>query len=387
MFEVIKTEGRARRGQFTCPHGTAETPVFMNVGTQGAIKGAVSAHDLEEIGCQIELSNTYHLHLRPGDHVVRQMGGLHKFMDWKGPMLTDSGGFQVFSLSGLRKIKEEGVTFASHIDGRRIFMGPEESMQIQSNLGSDIAMAFDECIENPAPRDYVQQSCARTTRWLERCIAEHERLNAQPDCVNPGQMLFGINQGGTYADLRVQHMKEIAKLDCDGYAIGGLAVGEPTQVMYEIIDAVEPHMPPEKPRYLMGVGTPSNIIEAVARGVDFFDCVMPARNARHGKLYTWNGTINLKNEKYKTDPRPIDATCTCPACSSFSRAYLRHLFASGEMLAMRLAVLHNLHFYNELMARIRAALDVGAFAAFREEYSGKLDRPAKENEGAAEKGM
>jgi queuine tRNA-ribosyltransferase len=359
----------------------------MNVGTQGAIKGAVSAHDLEEIGCQIELSNTYHLHLRPGDHVVRQMGGLHKFMDWKGPMLTDSGGFQVFSLSGLRKIKEEGVTFASHIDGRRIFMGPEESMQIQSNLGSDIAMAFDECIENPAPRDYVQQSCARTTRWLERCIAEHERLNAQPDCVNPGQMLFGINQGGTYADLRVQHMKEIAKLDCDGYAIGGLAVGEPTQVMYEIIDAVEPHMPPEKPRYLMGVGTPSNIIEAVARGVDFFDCVMPARNARHGKLYTWNGTINLKNEKYKTDPRPIDATCTCPACSSFSRAYLRHLFASGEMLAMRLAVLHNLHFYNELMARIRAALDVGAFAAFREEYSGKLDRPAKENEGAAEKGM
>jgi len=380
VFEVIKTEGRARRGVFTCPHGTVQTPVFMNVGTQGAIKGAVSAHDLEEIGCQVELSNTYHLHLRPGDGVVRQMGGLHKFMDWKGPMLTDSGGFQVFSLSGLRKIKEEGVTFASHIDGRRIFMGPEESMQIQSNLGSDIAMAFDECIENPAPRDYVQQSCERTTRWLERCIAEHKRLNEQPDCVNPGQMLFGINQGGTYPDIRVWHMNEIAKLDCDGFAIGGLAVGEPTEVMYEIIDAVEPHMPQDKPRYLMGVGTPSNIIEAVARGVDFFDCVMPARNARHGKLYTWNGTINLKNEKHKLDPRPIDETCTCPACSSFSRAYLRHLFTAGEMLAMRLAVLHNLHFYNELMARIRAALEEGTFEEFRQKYSGKLDRPAKETE-------
>ena len=297
MFEVIKTEGRARRGVFTCPHGTVQTPVFMNVGTQGAIKGAVSAHDLEEIGCQVELSNTYHLHLRPGDGVVRQMGGLHKFMDWKGPMLTDSGGFQVFSLSGLRKIKEEGVTFASHIDGRRIFMGPEESMQIQSNLGSDIAMAFDECIENPAPRDYVQQSCERTTRWLERCIAEHKRLNEQPDCVNPGQMLFGINQGGTYPDIRVWHMNEIAKLDCDGFAIGGLAVGEPTEVMYEIIDAVEPHMPQDKPRYLMGVGTPSNIIEAVARGVDFFDCVMPSRNGRHGKLFTWEGMTQSKKSK------------------------------------------------------------------------------------------
>ena len=380
MFEVIKTEGRARRGVFTCPHGTVQTPVFMNVGTQGAIKGAVSAHDLKDIGCQIELSNTYHLHLRPGDGVVRQMGGLHKFMDWDGPMLTDSGGFQVFSLSGLRKIKEEGVTFASHIDGRRIFMGPEESMQIQSNLGSDIAMAFDECVENPSPREYVQQSCERTVRWLERCIAEHKRLNAQPDCVNPGQMLFGINQGGTYPDIRVWHMEEIAKLDCDGYAIGGLAVGEPTQVMYDIIDAVEPHMPQDKPRYLMGVGTPSNIIEAVARGVDFFDCVMPARNARHGKLYTWQGTINLKNEKYKLDPRPIDPTCTCPACSSFSRAYLRHLFTAGEMLAMRLAVLHNLHFYNELMARIRQALDQGTFEEFRSQYSGVLDRPAQETE-------
>ena len=380
MFEVIKTEGRARRGVFTCPHGTVQTPVFMNVGTQGAIKGAVSAHDLKDIGCQIELSNTYHLHLRPGDGVVRHMGGLHKFMDWDGPMLTDSGGFQVFSLSGLRKIKEEGVTFASHIDGRRIFMGPEESMQIQSNLGSDIAMAFDECVENPSPREYVQQSCERTVRWLERCIEEHKRLNSQPDCVNPGQMLFGINQGGTYPDIRVWHMEEIAKLDCDGYAIGGLAVGEPTQVMYDIIDAVEPHMPQDKPRYLMGVGTPSNIIEAVARGVDFFDCVMPARNARHGKLYTWQGTINLKNEKYKLDPRPIDPTCTCPACSSFSRAYLRHLFTAGEMLAMRLAVLHNLHFYNELMARIRQALDQGTFEEFQSQYSGVLDRPAQETE-------
>ena len=380
MFEVIKQEGRARRGVFTCPHGTAQTPVFMNVGTQGAIKGAVSAHDLKDIGCQIELSNTYHLHLRPGDKVVKELGGLHKFMDWDGPMLTDSGGFQVFSLASLRKIKEEGVHFSSHIDGRKIFMGPEESMQIQSNLGSDIAMAFDECVENPSPREYVQQSCERTVRWLERCIEEHKRLNSQPDCVNPGQMLFGINQGGTYPDIRVWHMEEIAKLDCDGYAIGGLAVGEPTQVMYDIIDAVEPHMPQDKPRYLMGVGTPSNIIEAVARGVDFFDCVMPARNARHGKLYTWQGTINLKNEKYKLDPRPIDPTCTCPACSSFSRAYLRHLFTAGEMLAMRLAVLHNLHFYNELMARIRQALDQGTFEEFQSQYSGVLDRPAQETE-------
>ncbi len=378
MFEVIKQEGRARRGVFTCPHGTAQTPVFMNVGTQGAIKGAVDAHDLKEIGCQIELSNTYHLHLRPGDGVVKEMGGLHQFMDWDGPMLTDSGGFQVFSLSSLRKITEEGVTFASHIDGRRIFMGPEESMQIQSNLGSDIAMAFDECIENPSPREYVERSIARTTRWLERCVKEHKRLNEQPDCVNPGQMLFGINQGGTYADLRVQHMEDIAKLDCDGYAIGGLAVGEPTQVMYDIIDAVEPHMPKEKPRYLMGVGTPSNIIEAVARGVDFFDCVMPARNARHGKLYTWKGTINIKNEKYKLDKRPIDEGCTCPACQHFSRAYLRHLVTAGEMLAMRLAVLHNLHFYNELMQRIRDSLDAGTFEQFRQTYSGMLDKPCQE---------
>ncbi len=379
MFEVLKQEGRARRGVFTCAHGVVQTPVFMNVGTQGAIKGAVSAHDLKEIGCQVELSNTYHLHLRPGDGVVRQMGGLHKFMDWDGPMLTDSGGFQVFSLSGLRKITEEGVTFASHIDGRRIFMGPEESMQIQSNLGSDIAMAFDECVENPSPYEYVKASCERTARWLERCVTEHNRLNTLPDTVNPQQQLFGINQGGTYADLRVRHMEEIAKLDCDGYAIGGLAVGEPTQVMYDIIDAVEPHMPADKPRYLMGVGTPSNIIEGVARGVDFFDCVMPARNARHGKLYTWKGTVNIKNEKYKLDPRPIDRSCGCPACRSFSRAYLRHLIVAQEMLAMRLAVLHNLYFYNELTARIRESIDSGTFEDFRARYSGLLDRPCQED--------
>ena len=376
MFQILKTEGRARRGVFTCAHGTAQTPVFMNVGTQGAIKGAVSSHDLKTLGCQIELSNTYHLHLRPGDGVVRQLGGLHRFMDWDGPILTDSGGFQVFSLSGLRKITEEGVTFASHIDGRRIFMGPEESMQIQSNLGSDIAMAFDECIENPTPFDYVEASCARTYRWLERCVAEHQRLNRQPGCVNPQQMLFGINQGGTYPELRVRHMEQIAQLPCDGFAIGGLAVGEPTQTMYDIIDAVEPHMPREKPRYLMGVGTPSNIIEGVARGIDFFDCVMPARNARHGKLFTWEGTINIKNEKYKLDDRPIAPACTCPTCAAFSRAYVRHLLAAGEMLAMRLAVMHNLHFYNELMARIRQALDEGRFEAFRAEYSEKLGRPA-----------
>lgn len=374
MFKVIKTEGKARRGEFTCPHGTVQTPVFMNVGTQGAIKGAVSALDLKEIGCQVELSNTYHLHLRPGDRVVRELGGLHTFMHWDGPILTDSGGFQVFSLAGLRKIKEEGVTFASHIDGRKIFMGPEESMQIQSNLGSDIAMAFDECVENPAPYEYAKASCERTLRWLERCKAEHDRLNALPDTVNPGQMLFGINQGATFPDLRVWHMKETAKIPCEGYAIGGLAVGEPTQVMYDIIDQVEPHMPQNKPRYLMGVGTPSNIIEAVARGVDFFDCVMPARNARHGKLYTWEGAINIKNEKHKLDGGPIDPACGCPVCRSFSRAYLRHLFAAEEMLAMRLAVLHNLYFYNTLTRRIREALDNGAFAAFRAEYSEKLAR-------------
>ena len=373
MFKVIKQEGRARRGQFSCAHGgTVQTPVFMNVGTQGAIKGAVSALDLKDLKCQIELSNTYHLHLRPGEHVVRELGGLHKMMNWDGPILTDSGGFQVFSLAGLRKITEEGVTFASHIDGRRIFMGPEESMRIQSNLGSDVAMAFDECVENPAPYDYVKQSCQRTVRWLWRCKEEHERLNALPDCVNPGQMLFGINQGGTYEDLRIWSMQESAKVNCDGYGIGGLAVGEETEVMYRILDVVLPYAPEDKPRYLMGVGTPSNIVESVWRGVDFFDCVMPARNARHGKLFTWSGSLNIKNEKYKTDERPIEPGCGCPACRNFSRAYLRHLFKAEEMLAMRLAVMHNLWFYNTLMERIREALDAGAYGSFREEYSRKL---------------
>ena len=376
MFEVLKTEGRARRGHFVCAHGEVQTPVFMNVGTHGAIKGAVSAFDLKDIGCQVELSNTYHLHLRPGDTVVKEMGGLHKFMRWDGPMLTDSGGFQVFSLSGLRKIKEEGVTFASHLDGHRIFMGPEESMQIQANLGSDIAMAFDECVENPATHEYAKASCERTLRWLERCKVEHDRLNALPDTVNPQQMLFGINQGATFADLRIWHMQQIAKIDCDGFAIGGLAVGEPTQVMYDMIDAVEPYMPAEKPRYLMGVGTPSNIIEGVARGVDFFDCVMPARNARHGKLFTWSGSINLKNEKYRLDERPIDEKCDCPVCRNFSRAYLRHLFKADEMLAMRLAVMHNLYFYNYLTKCIRDSIERDEFALFRAEYSTKLSERA-----------
>lgn len=374
MFELIKTEGSARRGVFTCAHGTVQTPVFMNVGTQGAIKGALSAKDLQDIGCQVELSNTYHLHLRPGDQIVRQMGGLHRFMTWDRPILTDSGGFQVFSLASLRKIKEEGVYFASHIDGRKIFMGPEESMQIQSNLGSDICMAFDECIENPAPRDYVHRSVDRTYRWLERCKAENARLNQLPDAVNPHQMLWGINQGGTYGDIRVEHMKRIADLDLPGYAIGGLAVGESTEVMYEIIETVEPYMPREKTRYLMGVGTPSNIIEAVARGVDFFDCVMPARNARHARLFTWDGAINLKNAKYETDALPIDPQCDCPVCRRYSRAYLRHLFKAEEMLAMRLSVMHNLYFYNQLMQKIRDALDGGTFAQFRREFSARLDR-------------
>ncbi len=374
MFKLIKTEGSARRGVFTCAHGMVQTPVFMNVGTQGAIKGALSAKDLEEIGCQVELSNTYHLHLRPGDRIVRQMGGLHAFMTWDRPILTDSGGFQVFSLASLRKIREEGVYFASHIDGRKIFMGPEESMQIQSNLGSDICMAFDECIENPAPRDYVQKSVDRTYRWLERCQAENARLNRLPDTVNPQQMLWGINQGGTYGDIRVAHMKRIAELDLPGYAIGGLAVGESTEVMYEIIETVEPHMPQEKTRYLMGVGTPSNIIEAVARGIDFFDCVMPARNARHARLFTWDGAMNLKNAKYETDGLPIDPQCDCPVCRRYSRAYLRHLFKAEEMLAMRLSVMHNLYFYNQLMQKIRDALDTGTFAQFRAEFSARLDQ-------------
>mgnify|MGYP005943658907 CR=1 FL=1 len=374
MFELKKTEGKARRGVFTCAHGTVQTPVFMNVGTQAAIKGGVSALDLKNVGCQIELSNTYHLHLRPGDRLVHDLGGLHRFMTWDGPILTDSGGFQVFSLASLRRIKEEGVYFASHIDGHKIFMGPEESMQIQSNLGSDIAMAFDECVENPAPYDYAKASCERTLRWLERCKKEHDRLNALPDTVNPGQMLFGINQGATFADLRAWHMQEIAKIDCDGYAIGGLAVGETTQEMYDIIEAVEEHMPVDKTRYLMGVGTPSNIIEAVARGVDFFDCVMPARNARHARLFTWEGAINLKNAKYITDDSPIDPHCDCPVCRRYSRAYIRHLFVAEEMLAMRLSVMHNLYFYNKLMEKIRQALDEGRFEDFRREYSEKLGR-------------
>ena len=372
-YKLLKQEHDARRGEFKTVHGTVQTPAFQNVATAGAIKGGLSAQDLQQIGTQVMLCNTYHLHLRPGDDVVRAMGGLHRFMRWDGPILTDSGGFQVFSLAGLRKISEEGVTFASHLDGHRIFMGPEESMRIQSNLGSDIAMAFDECVENPAPYDYAKASCERTLRWLERCKREHDRLNALPDTVNPGQMLFGINQGATYQNLRIWHMQQIAKIDCDGYAIGGLAVvGEPTQVMYDIIDAVEPYMPADKPRYLMGVGTPSNIIEAVARGVDFFDCVIPARNARHGKLFTWSGTLNIKNAKYKLDGGPIDPECDCPVCRSFSRAYLRHLFTAEEMLGMRLAVMHNLYFYNKLTQRIRDSLDAGCFADFRREYSEKL---------------
>ena len=374
MFKLLKTEGAARRGEFTCAHGTVQTPVFMNVGTQAAIKGALSAEDLMNIGCQVELSNTYHLHLRPGDEVVKKCGGLHKFMTWDKPILTDSGGFQVFSLSSLRKIKEEGVTFASHIDGHKIFMGPEESMQIQSNLGSDICMAFDECIENPAPRKYVLDSVDRTYRWLVRCKAENARLNALPDTVNPQQMLWGINQGGTYPDIRVSHMDRIAELDLPGYAIGGLAVGETAQEMYDIIEAVEPHMPTDKPRYLMGVGTPTNIIEAVARGVDFFDCVMPARNARHARLFTWEGAINLKNAKYQLDMQPIDPQCDCPVCRRYTRAYIRHLFVADEMLAMRLAVMHNLYFYNKLMEKIRYHLDNGTFQAFRCEFSEKLSR-------------
>ena len=374
MFKLLKTEGAARRGEFTCAHGTVQTPVFMNVGTQGAIKGGLSAKDLKQIGCQVELSNTYHLHLRPGDRLVHDLGGLHKFMTWDGPMLTDSGGFQVFSLASLRKIKEEGVYFASHIDGRKIFMGPEESMQIQSNLGSDICMAFDECVENPATYEYAKASCERTYRWLVRCKAENARLNGLPDTVNPQQMLWGINQGATFADLRIDNMKKIADLDLPGYAIGGLAVGEPTEVMYEIIEAVEPFMPKDKTRYLMGVGTPTNIIEGVARGVDFFDCVMPARNARHAKLFTWEGARNLKNAKYERDERPIDEHCDCPVCRRYSRAYIHHLFKAEEMLAMRLAVMHNLYFYNQLMAKIRQALDEGRFAAFRAQYSEQLAR-------------
>ncbi len=368
MLKIIKKEGNARRGIFETVHGTVQTPAFMNVGTCGAIKGGISSFDLVELKCQVELCNTYHLHLRPGDKLIHDLGGLHRFIGWKGPILTDSGGFQVFSLAGLRKIQEEGVYFSSHIDGKRIFMGPEESMQIQSNLGSTIAMAFDECVENPSTYEYSSKSCDRTVRWLYRCKEEMDRLNSLPDTINPQQMLFGINQGCVYDDLRVAHMKEIAKLDLDGYAIGGLAVGEPAEDMYRIIEAVEPYMPQDKPRYLMGVGTPVNILEAVHRGVDLFDCVMPSRNARHGHLFTWSGIRNIMNAKYERDLLPIDEECTCPTCQKFSRAYLRHLFKANEMLAMRLAVTHNLYFYNTLMEKIRDALDAGEYEEFYEKY-------------------
>lgn len=366
-YTLLKKDGKARRGQFVTPHGTIQTPVFMNVGTLAAIKGAVSSMDLKEIGCQVELSNTYHLHLRPTDTVVKKMGGLHKFMNWDRPILTDSGGFQVFSLSAMRKIKEEGVYFNSHIDGKKIFMGPEESMQIQSNLASTIAMAFDECIPNPSTREYVEKSVARTTRWLQRCKDEMDRLNSLPDTINKEQMLFGINQGGTYEDIRIAHAKEITKMDLDGYAIGGLAVGESHEDMYRVIDAVVPHLPEDKPIYLMGVGTPENILEAVDRGVDFFDCVLPARNGRHGNVYTSEGKLNLMNAKYELDAKPIDETCDCPACKNYTRAYIRHLFKAKEMLAMRLCVLHNLHFYNKLMEEIRTAIDNGTYKEFKEQ--------------------
>lgn len=369
MFELKLTENNARRGVFHTPHGDIQTPFFMNVATAAAIKGAVSCPDLQELKTRVALCNTYHLHLRPGDDIVYQMGGLHRFMNWDKPILTDSGGFQVFSLAKLRKIKEEGVYFSSHIDGRRLFIGPEESMQIQSRLGSTIAMAFDECVENPAPREYVQKSVERTTRWLSRCKTEMARLNSLDETINKQQLLFAINQGGTYDDIRVEHMKIISEMNLDGYAIGGLAVGEPTDVMYHILDEVLPFAPVDKPRYLMGVGTPSNIIEAVWRGVDMFDCVMPSRNARHATLFTWGGIMHATNERYKTDPRPIDPECDCPACRNFSRAYIRHLFKADEQLSGRLAVLHNLYFYNTLMDKICEALDNGTFTEFRNKYS------------------
>lgn len=373
MFRLIQTEGNARRGEFITPHGTVQTPAFQNVATCGAIKGALDAGDLKAIGCQQMLCNTYHLHVRPGDELIRELGGLHRFTNWSGPILTDSGGFQVFSLAPLRKIKEEGVYFNSHVDGRHIFMGPEESMRIQSNLGSTIAMAFDECVENPAPPDYAKKSCERTVRWLYRCKEELTRLNALHDTINPNQMLFGINQGCTYERLRIENMCQIVALDLDGYAIGGLAVGEPKEEMYRIISAVEPYMPKNKPRYLMGVGTPGNILEAVSRGIDYFDCVMPSRNARHGHLNTMQGIINLNNAKYEKDLSPIDPTCECPTCRSHSRAYIRHLFKAKEMLAMRLCVQHNLYFYNTLMQKIRDALDSGTFTQFKEKYVELLD--------------
>ena len=376
MYKLIKKDGLARRGTFTTPHGTIQTPVFMNVGTIAAIKGAVSSMDLKEIGCQVELSNTYHLHVRPGDKLIKDLGGLHKFMNWDRPILTDSGGFQVFSLAGLRKIKEEGVYFNSHIDGKKIFMGPEESMQIQSNLASTIAMAFDECVALPAEYSYAKASHERTIRWLQRCKKEMERLNSLPDTINKKQMLFGINQGATFDDLRIENMKQIAEMDLDGYAVGGLAVGETTEEMYHILDVTLPFAPENKPRYLMGVGTPINILEAVDRGIDFFDCVMPSRNARHCNLFTSEGVMNLKNEKFEKDLRPIDENCSCPACRDYSRAYIRHLFKAKEMLAMRLCVLHNLHFYNKLMEDIRCAIEEGNYKEFKakriEKYSQRV---------------
>ncbi len=374
MFKVLKQEGRARLGIMQTPHGEIQTPVFMNVGTQAAIKGALSSEDLERIGCQVELSNTYHLHLRPGEDIIKQAGGLHRFMDWNRPILTDSGGFQIYSLAKLRKITEEGVAFNSNIDGRRIFMSPEDSIRIQSALGSDIAMAFDECVQIPSSYNYFKNSCDRTARWLARCKEEMARLKESGNAVNPGQVLFGINQGGIFKDLRVEHMKHIAELDLPGYAVGGLAVGETAEEMYEILDIINEHMPENKPRYLMGVGTPSNIIEGVWRGIDFFDCVMPARNGRNGRLYTWHGGLNIKNQKYERDFMPVEEGCDCPVCRRYTRAYLRHLFKANEMLAMRHAVVHNLYFYNKLMERIRSELEMGTFKGFREKYSQFLDK-------------
>ena len=374
MYKLLKQEGHARLGDFETVHGTVHMPAFMNVATTGAIRGAVSAYDLKELHCQVQLCNTYHLHLRPGDENVHTLGGLHRFTGWDGPILTDSGGFQVFSLSQLRKITEEGVHFRSHIDGHRIFMGPEESMRIQSHLASTIAMAFDECVENPSPYDYVKKSSDRTIRWLKRCKAEMARLNSLDTTINKRQMLFGINQGGTYQDIRIDNMKEIAELDLNGYAIGGLAVGEPAETMYEIIETVEPFMPKDKPRYLMGVGTPVNILEAVYRGVDLFDCVMPSRNARHGHIFTSGGVINMNNAKYKLDERPLDERCDCPTCRRHTRAYIHHLIKSGEMLAMRLTVMHNLYFYNTLMEKIREALAEGRYEEFYREQKEALGR-------------
>ena len=365
MYEIIKKDGMAKRGRLHTVHGTIETPVFMNVGTVAAIKGAVSTDDLRQIKTQVELSNTYHLHVRTGDRVIKQLGGLHKFMNWDRPILTDSGGFQVFSLAGLRKIKEEGVHFHSHIDGRKIFMGPEESMQIQSNLASTIAMAFDECPSSVATREYMENSVARTTRWLARCKSEMQRLNSLEDTINKNQLLFGINQGGIYDDIRIEHAKQISELDLDGYAVGGLAVGETHEEMYRILESVVPYLPSDKPTYLMGVGTPANILEAVERGVDFFDCVYPSRNGRHGHVYTNHGKMNLFNKKYELDERPIEEGCQCPACRSYTRSYIRHLLKAGEMLGMRLCVLHNLYFYNHMMEEIRQAIEEGRYQSYK----------------------